>query len=114
MIVNLLFLDDLSHFVKECDLHLLIAGFYLPEEDHASFVISTVDSLNESTALENFVKVPLDLKHPPRFLNIDRSLPLLISPLLTLTITGNNTSSAFDSQQRLSYSPTLLQDRRSQ
>jgi hypothetical protein len=85
-ILCLLFLDDLGHLMIESHLLGLAQLFLLMKEYQPALVIPTVDSLDESAAFQNGVIVPLDLKHPPILLNAYGCIPLLLSPLLSLTI----------------------------
>lgn len=71
--------------MEEGHLHLLITPFGLSEKHHAPLVVAAIDPLNESAAFQNFVIVPLDLKHAPVLLDIDSGQALLVPPLFSLT-----------------------------
>ena len=82
---NLLFLYDFGHLVVEGHLLVLAEFLLLTEEHHTALVVPAVHTLYESAALENGVVVPLDFEHPPVLLDVNRSLALLLPPLLCLT-----------------------------
>ena len=82
---HLLFLNDLSLFVEELHLLLLILGLDFVEEVLAS-PVSSVYALHEAHGVRNLLVVPLDSQHTPVRLNVDGRLSLLFAVLLGLTI----------------------------
>ena len=83
---DLLFLDDLSHFMVKGHLHRLVLTLNSLEEDSSPLLVTPEDSLHKATAFQNGVVVPLNLEHAPVLLDVDSCFFFLITPLLTLTI----------------------------
>ena len=85
-ILYLLFLNNLCHLMIEGHLMRLTEILLLMKEHQPALVIATVHALDESAAFQNRVIVPLDFEHPPILLDGDGGIPLLLPPLLGLTI----------------------------
>jgi hypothetical protein len=74
----------------ESHLHFNVALFDVGEENSPALAAATPDPLNEATAFDYGLIVPLDLEHPPVLLDVYCRVPLLLTVLLGLTIFLNS------------------------
>ena len=84
--LNLLFLNDFSHFVMESHLHVNIELLDAGKENASTFAISTPHSLDAATALNDGLEVPFNFEHTPVLLYVNCSISLLLAILFSLTI----------------------------
>ena len=83
--MDLLFLYDFGHFMKE--LHLFVEVFKLSlSEIPFSANEPPEDPLNEPACIEYGLIVPFDFQHPPVLLYVNCCLLLFVSVLLCLSI----------------------------
>ena len=66
-------------------LHVLVLLRNAFEEDPAAVEVASIGPLNDDTAVQDFVEVPLNFEHPPVFLYVKCRLAFSPPPLFALT-----------------------------